>query len=216
MPRLLPILALSAALGMPPALALEASGAGRGGGLDLERLDVGGPITARGSLTVGSGCQPTDGAFATDGTLSWQPSCFGTFIVSGIGSKVYATRGTGKDADGAPQSNGYTPLLVQFQADGAIKREMNGMFINADVVGGAVSAAELNTTNTTGQLISLRQRPGPNGERPPTVGAQHRPAHRSRLRQRPKLGRRVRHEQLQQGLRAGRRLPVGRHLLQRD
>ncbi len=169
MSRLLPILALSAAFGMPPALALDASKADRDGRLDLERLEVSGPIAARSSLTVGTGCQSTDGGFATDGTLSWQPNCFGVFIAGGIGSKVFATRGTEKDTNGHPRSNGYTPLLVQFQADGAIKREMNGMFINADVVGGAVSAAELDTTNTAGQLISLRQRPGPNGERPPTA-----------------------------------------------
>ncbi|MFH6781810.1 MULTISPECIES: hypothetical protein [Methylobacterium] len=173
MPRLLPILALSVALGVPPSLALDASRPSPGGERDLERLEVGSPIAADrarlGSLMVGRGCLSTDGAFATDGTLSWQPSCFGTFIAGGIGSKVYPTRGTAKDGDGHPSSNAYASLLVQFQADGAVKREVNGMFINADIVGGAASAAERDSTNTTGQLISLRQRPGPNGERPPTA-----------------------------------------------
>ncbi|MET7242118.1 hypothetical protein ABZT49_02005 [Methylobacterium sp. EM32] len=162
MPRLLPILVLFAAFGTAPALALDGSNVGRDGGLDVGD-------TARRSLTVGNGCKATDGAFATDGTQSWQPSCFGVFVSSGIGTKVYATRGVEKDTNGNPSSNGYAPLLVQFQADGSIRRETNGIFVNGDVVGGSVSAAQFGVNNVTGQLISMRQRPGPNGQRPPTV-----------------------------------------------
>lgn len=54
MPRLLPILSLSAALGSScaPALALDQSQAGRQVGPELDRLEVGGPVTTRGVMQV--------------------------------------------------------------------------------------------------------------------------------------------------------------------
>lgn len=173
MKRLSRLAALAAAALMlcGPALAWDPAKAGRYGGLDLDKLDVGGQVLLRGRSMVGNGCASTDGGYAIDGTQSWQPTCFGTFLSPNQNVRVFPTRGTPKGADGNPVDTfkAVTGNLIQFQADGAIKRESNGQFINMDSVGGSVSAAELDTTNAVGQLISIRQRPGPNGEKPPTT-----------------------------------------------
>lgn len=163
--RALLILALTTA----PALARDPTKTERNGGADLDKIDVGSEVLLRGNPTSSNGCASNAGAFATDGTQSWQPSCFGVFSAPGSTIPVYPTRGTAKDGNGNPISRHTTPLLVQFQSVGNTRNEINGQFINGDVVGGPISAAELDTTNTTGQLISLRQRPGPKGERPATT-----------------------------------------------
>lgn len=114
-------------------------------------------------------CLPTDGHFATDGTQSWEPTCFGTWSSAFQDIRVFATRGTARDSQGKPAGSNFAQSLIQVKADGAQAREVNGAYINVDAVGGAVSQRELDSTNTTGQLISARQRPGPNGEKPPSL-----------------------------------------------
>jgi hypothetical protein len=121
------------------------------------------------TLNVTNGCASTDGAFATDGTSSWQPSCFGTFVSTMQDIQVYPTRGTGKDASGNPSYNMYASSLIQAQGSGAVAHNTNGQFINLETVGGSVSNTSFDSTNSVGQLISVRQRPGPSGERPPTT-----------------------------------------------
>lgn len=161
-----------AGLGAAPARAWDPASAGRYGGLDLDSLDVGGRALNRGSLMVGSGCASTAGAYAKDGTHSWEPTCLGIFASPGQDIRTNLTRGTasvpGSDPK-VPNSKFYAPLMVQAQSSGALDKEQNGMIINLDVLGGAQSAAGLDNTNTTGQLISVRQRPGPNGEKPPST-----------------------------------------------
>ncbi|GJD63737.1 hypothetical protein [Methylobacterium frigidaeris] len=165
------LLAAAAVLGflIAPAAAWDPAKAGRYGGLDLDSLDVGGRTLNRGSLMVGPGCASTTGAYATDGTKSWEPTCFGVFVAPGQDIRTNLTRGTNQNPDGTPNSKLFAPLMVQAQSSGALDREQNGMIINLDVLGGAQSAAGLDNTNTTGQLISVRQRPGPNGEKPPST-----------------------------------------------
>jgi hypothetical protein len=122
-------------------------------------------------LSVSPTCFSTDGAFAVDGTGAWEPTCFGTFLATNMDIKVYPTRGAGKDLTVSPLPTNFqfTRSLIQGQGNAAVEKEANGQFINWECVGGAVSAAKLNSTNCTGQLISARTRPGPNGERPPTT-----------------------------------------------
>ncbi|GJD65187.1 hypothetical protein [Methylobacterium frigidaeris] len=171
--RLLLALALAGLIGAAPARAWDPASAGRYGGMDLDSLDVGGRALARGSFMVGPGCASTAGAYATDGTQSWEPSCFGVFSAPGQDVRTNLTRGTAAVDPSAtpkvPNSKLYAPFMIQARASGALDKEQNGMIINLDVLGGAQSAAGLDNTNTTGQLISVRQRPGPDGEKPPST-----------------------------------------------
>jgi hypothetical protein len=121
------------------------------------------------SSSPGPACLSTDGHYATDGTSSWEPTCFGTFMSNAQSVKVYPTRGTAKGPDGNPSYKMFTSNLIQSQANGNIEKETNAQFINLDVVGGAISAAGLDSTNAVGQLISVRQRPDAQGRRPPTT-----------------------------------------------
>lgn len=114
-------------------------------------------------------CLSTDGKYATDGTDAWEPSCFGAFLSSEMNIKVYPTRGTGRGPDKLPSNYQFTGSLIQGRGDAAVEKEANGQFINWECIGGAVSAKKLDSTNCTGQLISVRTRPGPNGEKPPTA-----------------------------------------------
>jgi hypothetical protein len=120
------------------------------------------------TATSPSGCATTAGAFATDGTLSWQPSCWGVWSSPSQAFLIYPTRGAAKDASGNPSSNVMTGSLIQAQGNGANAVQANGQFINLDVVGGPYSAAHApdGSVNTTGQLISVRQRPDASGNRP--------------------------------------------------
>ncbi len=168
MRRLLLSLGLVAALATP-ALAWDPASAGRYGGQDLDSLDVGGKTLARGGLAIAPACASTAGATAANGTMAWEPSCRGVFAAPGQDIVVYPTRGTNRKSDGSPDQYMFTNLLIQSRGDGGVKKETNGLFINHETVGGSVSAASLDTTNSTGALISVRQRPGPNGEKPPTT-----------------------------------------------
>ena len=132
------------------------------------------------STAGATACASTDGKYATDGTQSWEPSCFGTFLSPFADIRVFPTRGTTRvptpNNDGPPDPNfkAMTHSLIQVQGNGAVRQETTGQFINLDVVGGPVSAEGFSSgTNTVGQLISVRQRPGPNGERPATTWGQN-------------------------------------------
>lgn len=123
------------------------------------------------------GCRPTDGVLnppGPDGTTTfWTPTCFGVFLSSDPTQfTVYATRGTALDKENRPQSTEATGALVQSRANGAINRQVNAQFINFDVVGGT-SSARGDTDNSVGQLISVLQRPGRAGERPPSTWGQN-------------------------------------------
>ncbi|MET7246085.1 hypothetical protein ABZT49_22300 [Methylobacterium sp. EM32] len=157
-----------------PAAALDPSGAPRPGGTGPAALQEptafrARTLTASDRLAVGTGCVSSDGAYATDGTLSWQPSCLGVFAAPGQDIAVYPTRGTPRGPDGKAMADSTTTLLVQARGDGAVAKGANGIFVNFETVGGPESKARLDTTNATGQLISVRQRPGPNGEKPPST-----------------------------------------------
>ncbi|PIK74141.1 hypothetical protein CS379_04215, partial [Methylobacterium frigidaeris] len=142
-----------------PAVALDPAGSPRPGGSDPAALETR-TLTASGRLVVGSGCVSSDGAYATDGTLSWQPSCLGVFAAPGQDIAVYPTRGTPRGPDGKAKADSTATLLVQARGDGAVAKASNGIFINYETVGGPESKARLDTTNAVGQLISVRQRPG--------------------------------------------------------
>lgn len=131
-------------------------------------------VSGNGSGTDASECATTDGKFASDGTNSWEPSCFGAWMATDQAFKVYPTRGTAKKpGTNDPESNVFTPSLIQARGQGTVNIQNQGQFINFDVVGGAFSNDPANggAPNATGQLISVRQRPGPNGERPPYTWA---------------------------------------------
>ncbi len=124
------------------------------------------------TITTGSPsapCLSTAGAFDPVGSGAWEPTCFGAFLSANMVIKVYPTRGAGREAGNpVPTNPQYTRSLIQGQGNGAVEKEASGQFINWECVGGAVSAAKLDSTNCTGQLISVRTRPGLNGEKPPT------------------------------------------------
>jgi hypothetical protein len=91
-------------------------------------------------------CDPKEGHYATDNTLSWEPTCFGVFVTPDQRNLIGLTRGTAKNPDGSPKMSISAPLIVQAQSDGGRALEQNGMLINMDVAGGAVSAGGLDTT----------------------------------------------------------------------
>ncbi|MBB2961814.1 hypothetical protein [Methylobacterium sp. R2-1] len=125
-------------------------------------------------------CLSTSGKWTGDNTATWVPSCLGVFsATSSSAIPVHATRGTASSNDRYPPSNtegvpftrGGSYHLINGRGDGAIQQQVSGSFINMDVVGGPVSQANPSNAlspNTTGILISGHQRPGPNGEQPPT------------------------------------------------
>lgn len=126
-------------------------------------------LNASKSLTGSYACDSKAGHRAMDGTYSWEPTCFGVFAAPGMDIYTGLTRGNYVDDNGVPSYGIATPLLVQAQAIGDRPLNQSGMLINMDILGGSVSQGGLDSTNTTGQLISLRQRPGPNGEKPPST-----------------------------------------------
>lgn len=120
------------------------------------------------------GCTSTDGSFATDGTQSWEPSCFGSWLASASPFFVFPTRGTDKNADGSPKRNGTATALIQARSVGDQPLQRTGQFINMDVVGAPYSHNKKdNQTNTVGQLISVRQRPDASGNAAPYTWAQN-------------------------------------------
>ncbi|MBB2962877.1 hypothetical protein [Methylobacterium sp. R2-1] len=126
-------------------------------------------------------CLSTSGSWTGDGTATWVPSCLGVFAATASSAiPVHATRGTTSSNGryppdpeaGTPFIRGGTYHLINAKADGASPGQVSGSFINVDVVGGAYSAAHPSdefSPNTTGQLMSMHQRPGPNGEQPATM-----------------------------------------------
>jgi hypothetical protein len=134
------------------------------------------PLTLSSDLAgLQPGCPSTIGAYAPDGTLSWVPSCFGTFAATGQSVSVYPTRGTPKDANGNPSYNMMTDFLVQARGDGAIPNNTNGMFTNFETIGGVYSETHPGDgqTNATGHLISVLQHPDLLGNRPPYTWGQN-------------------------------------------
>lgn len=125
-------------------------------------------VTSLGS--AGASCATTDGAFATDGTQSWEPTCFGTWASATSSFFVYPTRGTDKNTDGTPKKNHTVNSLIQAKSIGDQGLQRTAQFINMDVVGGAYSGANADgQTNSTGQLISVRQHPDGSGNKPPSA-----------------------------------------------
>lgn len=152
-----------------------AAGAPGKDGTDGATQDISGKLDKTGGALSGPLSQATpatgsttDGGFATDGTQSWEPTTFGNFLAQGMTLVVNPTRGTTKDGSGNPASTFRTPNLIQAKGNGVDAVSPNGQVINFDVVGGAYSQtnAPNGVTNSVGQTISVRQRPGPNGERP--------------------------------------------------
>jgi hypothetical protein len=134
------------------------------------------PITTSSDVAGASpGCPSTKGAYTTDGSLSWVPTCFGTYTAVGQSIPVFPVRGVAKDANGNPALGVWTDNLIQAHGDGAIASENNGQFINFDVVGGAYSEANPGNgkTNSVGQLIAVHQHPDAAGNRPPYTWGQN-------------------------------------------
>lgn len=119
-------------------------------------------------------CQSTDGNFATDGTQSWEPSCFGVFASKTSSVNLLPTRGANKiPGTNTPEVGNTAMLLVQGRNIANERMGREGIFINWEVRGGSYSGANPvdGGSGSTGLLASIRQRPGANGEPPPPTWA---------------------------------------------
>ncbi len=156
----LPALIALAALAGSPALAFEPDRAGRYGGLDLDKLDVGGRVT----LTP-SGCTPLSGHYASPSFLTWRLSCSGVYASGKSEIPIIAV--SGADAN-EPRGQFATPnlamagrafLLLQAAMDKQALPEV-GVFVNLDASAGRAGLPSGNSAQKVGVQVSARSRPG--------------------------------------------------------